>query len=86
MLFAALTGALIGAGFAALFLVLVATGAERRAQGLVSTLGLIGLVAACLALDGWILAAIAGFVAAIALWAGLRGRLRRRPRTGGGGA
>ncbi|HKK35602.1 MAG TPA: hypothetical protein VJ994_04845 [Paracoccaceae bacterium] len=75
MLIDALTGLLLGAAAAALFLGLVATGIERLNQGLVSSLGFLGLIAACLWLDGWILTAIPGFALAVAAWSVLRHRL-----------
>jgi hypothetical protein len=76
MLLDALTGLGLGAAAAGLFLLLVATGVERLNQGLVSTLGFIALIAACLWLDGWILTAIPGFALSIAAWSVLRHRLR----------
>lgn len=80
MLAGALTGLALGAAAAALFLALVALGVERRAQGLVSSLGFLALIAACLALDGWVASAILGFVAAAAGWSALAPALRRRRR------
>lgn len=76
MLIDALTGLLLGAAAAALFLGLVATGIERLNQGLVSSLGFLALIGACLWLDGWVLTAIPGFAVAIAGWSVMRHRLR----------
>lgn len=72
----ALTGALIGAGFAAGVWLAWATGLERRAQGLFGSAGLVLLLAACLWLDGWIAAAIPAYVLAAAAGGMIRARLR----------
>ncbi len=43
----------------------MALGLDRLNQGLLSSAGLVALVAACLWLDGWVLTAIAAFVLAV---------------------
>ncbi|TYO91562.1 hypothetical protein [Oceanicella actignis] len=69
---ATLTGLGIGAAFAALFALTTASGLDRLNQGFFTSCGLAALVGACLALDGWVLAGVAGFVAGTAAWAELR--------------
>ncbi|SDW41693.1 hypothetical protein SAMN05444336_101955 [Albimonas donghaensis] len=59
---ALLTGFAIGCFFAVTHRTSELIGLSRLNQGLVTSAGLAALVAACLWLDGWILAAIAGFV------------------------
>ncbi|MDF2232807.1 hypothetical protein P2H44_09600 [Albimonas sp. CAU 1670] len=66
MLIEALTGALIGALFAAGFLGLVRLGLDRGIQGLASSAGLVALVVCCLWFDGWILTAVVAFPLAAA--------------------
>ncbi len=62
---ATLTGLAIGGGIALVFWLVTLARLDRFNQGLVSSAGLIALIALCLLLDGWILAAIVGFVAAM---------------------
>ena len=62
---ATLVGLIIGAGLALTFWIVTLTGLDRLNQGMLGTLGLIALIALCLAFDGWILVAIAAFVAAM---------------------
>ena len=62
---ATLTGLAVGAGLALAFWLLTALRLDRLNQGLPGSVGLVALIAMCLAWDGWILVAILGFVAAM---------------------
>lgn len=62
---ATLIGFAIGCFFALTHRISEALGISALNQGLVTSAGLAAMVAACLWFDGWILAAVAGFVAAL---------------------
>ncbi len=64
-LHATLTGLAVGAVIAVAFWLITLWRLDRFNQGLVGSAGLVVLIAACLWLDGWILAGILGFVAAM---------------------
>lgn len=63
MLTEALTGAALGAVVALIFRGLTALKLDRINQGLAGSIGLAGLTAGCLLLDGWLLTAIPAFTA-----------------------
>lgn len=67
MLSAALIGLAIGGVFALIFVAAVRLGIERMNQGLLSSAGLLALVACCLWADGWVLAGVLGFVLGLGL-------------------
>ncbi len=62
---ATLTGLAIGGVVALAFWLITLWRLDRFNQGLIGSAGLVGLIAVCLWLDGWIAAAILGFVAAM---------------------
>lgn len=76
MLMEALTGAGIGAAFAAAFWALVRLGLDRLNQGLLGSAGLVALVAVCLWLEGWVLTGVLGFVAGVVALTQLHSSLR----------
>lgn len=76
MLMEALTGAGLGAAAAAILWTLAALGLDRINQGLLTSAGLAALVALCLWLDGWLLAAIPAFALAMAALLRLQSALR----------
>ncbi|MGM0584681.1 MAG: hypothetical protein ACQEUZ_08520 [Pseudomonadota bacterium] len=65
MLTGALAGAGLGAAVALIFWGLAALRLDRLNQGLAGSIGLAGLTAGCLVLDGWLLTAIPAFVGAM---------------------